>query len=122
MKYFSPSRLGNLNRDMKVSLADINQSFRKTSTISISNFSYRNLITNCDRKCIFNESKLLKHNGLKPLRKYSEETKAASIPSANKESLEYYRTRESDPRKHDERHLGRIYTMPGMLIVAILRL
>ena len=82
MKYFSPSRLGHLHKDTKVYLADINQSFRKTNTISSSNFSYRNLITNCDRKCIINESKLLNSNGLKPLRKYSEETKSASVPSA----------------------------------------
>ena len=33
---------------------------------------------------------------------------------SSKESVSSIRTQESDPCKHDERHLGRIYTMPGM--------
>ena len=41
------------------------------------------------------------------------DAKSSIATQSSKESISSFRTQESDPRNHDERHLGRIYTMPG---------
>ena len=60
------------------------------------------------------------------LQKYSEAKTSANTVLLNKlKDITAIRTQESDPRNHDERHLGRIYTMPGkynvLFILSMLR-
>ena len=60
------------------------------------------------------------------LQKYSEAKTSADTGLIKKlNEISAIRTQESDPRNHDERHLGRIYTMPGkynvLFILSMLR-
>ena len=62
---------------------------------------------------------LLAHN-LKSIRNCSGESyEVKPVQENSDESPVYYRTLESDPRNHDERHLGRIYTMPDEIAQAL---
>ena len=45
--------------------------------------------------------------------------KTSTNSETNNESTSAIRTPESDPRNHDERHLGRIYSMPGRIFISL---
>ena len=74
------------------------------------NYSCRTLVKNSIlNKKIINRQHLIEPNYTQlKLCSGTSNAQAAAI-----ESQSYFRTIESDPRNHDERHLGRIYTMPG---------
>lgn len=78
--------------------------------ISDPNYSCRTLVKNAIlNKKIINRQHLIEPNYTQlKLCSGASNAQAAAI-----ESQSYFRTIESDPRNHDERHLGRIYTMPG---------
>ena len=107
--------LNHLLRDSKCASVESNTSAKEMLKLLNLNYSCRRLIVTCvnTKYGQLNEEQ---YNGCKwkQLRKYSEGSGATSLQSTSKDSP--YKTEETDPRNHDERHLGRIYTIPGMLL------
>ena len=84
--------------------------------MSISKCFYKTLLNpvNCKTKLLCVAQPYLKNVSIQ---KYSEaKTTADTVPINELKEISAIRTQESDPRNHDERHLGRIYTMPGNII------
>ena len=121
-RYSTRWPLNNLFRDWKVASVKSNTSVEVRKVPNLYH-PCRNLIGTCANKNYIqvNERRLYEHKW-KQLRKYSEISGETSVQFTTKETPVYYRTQETDPRKHDERHLGRIYTMPGMFVGITLRM
>lgn len=89
----------------------IDQSQWTARNMSISKCFYQTLVTN-----VPSTNKLLavkqSHLNYATSQNYSDvQSSPASQPS--NDIISAIRTQESDPRNHDERHLGRIYTIPS---------
>ena len=102
---------------------DLNEVYNITNTetivrkMSISKCFYKTLLNpvNSKTKFLSAAQPYLKNVSLQ---KYSEAKTSADTVVINKlNEISAIRTQESDPRNHDERHLGRIYTMPGKFYV-----
>ena len=116
-KYVSRASLKGIHRNLNLESFEI----KSASKYLIKN---RSAITSCRGllTCVNKENKKLCRGQFlypKPrqLCEYSDVAQPISVEPVTKESPSYYRTLESDPRNHDEKHLGRIYTIPGMFCV-----
>ena len=96
--------------ELQISLPNRIRYVPNVNKISDPNYSCRTLVKNSIlNKKIINRQHLIEPNYTQlKLCSLASNAQAAAI-----ESQSYFRTIESDPRNHDERHLGRIYTMPG---------
>ena len=80
----------------------------------LANFKYLNIKNKENKKLCSGQFLYPKP---RQLCEYSDVAQPISVEPVTKQSPSYYRTLESDPRNHDEKHLGRIYTIPGMFCV-----
>ena len=96
--------------DLQISLPNRIRYVPNVNKISDTNYTCRTLVKNSSlNKKIINRQHLIEPNYTQlKLCSGTSNAQAAAV-----ESQSYFRTQESDPRNHDERHLGRIYTMPG---------
>ena len=103
--------------DLQISLPNRIRNVPNVNKISDTNYTCRTLVKNSSlNKKIINRQHLIEPNYTQlKLCSGTSNAQAAVI-----ESQSYFRTLESDPRNHDERHLGRIYTMPGKRLMCFL--
>jgi len=96
--------------DLQISLPNRIRNVPNVNKISDTNYTCRTLVKNSSlNKKIINRQHLIEPNYTQlKLCSGTSNAQAAAV-----ESQSYFRTQESDPRNHDERHLGRIYTMPA---------
>ena len=71
----------------------------------------RGLLTSNHKNKLFNQE--TNHGPYHILSRECSEISSTPAAEYTSEMASYIKTTESDPRNHDERHLGRIYTMPG---------
>ena len=103
--------------DLQISLPNRIRNVPNVNKISDTNYTCRTLVKNSSlNKKIINRQHLIEPNYTQlKLCSGTSNAQAAAV-----ESQSYFRTQESDPRNHDERHLGRIYTMPGKRLMCFL--